>query len=126
MKLSQVAPIAAGGAILLALVGVLGANAIQAPKPTAVPAVSVYEVNGYAEAPEKVAPAPVVAAEPAPVVEEAPVAPEPSGPTLCPEGTVAGAVDDAGNESYCQPLNDQGQECNQWNDANECVGWYKP
>ena len=80
MKLSQVAPIAAGSAILLALVGVLGANAIQAPKPTAVPAVSVYEVNGYAEAPEKVAPAPVVAAEPAPVVEEAPAEPEPPAP----------------------------------------------
>lgn len=65
--------------------------------------------------------------EPEPVVEQPPApAPPPADPTKCPSGTTPGAVDDAGNESNCQPLNNQGQECVEYNDANQCVTWYRP
>lgn len=50
----------------------------------------------------------------------------PSGPTLCPEGTVAGAVDEAGNESACYETNDDGQQCVAYDDANNCTQYYKP
>lgn len=48
---------------------------------------------------------------------------EPVQHIFCPSGTIAGAVDDNGNESNCQPLNDQGQQCVEYSDANECVAW---
>jgi len=103
MKTSQVVAVAGGSAILIAVAGFFGVSAIGQPAPTAEPAVSVYEVNGYAEAPEKVAPAPVVAAEPAPVVEEAPAPePEPAGPDLCPPGTQANSSDGY-NDLSCIP-----------------------
>lgn len=48
------------------------------------------------------------------------------GPALCPPGTAAGAVDAAGNESACYELNDEGQGCVAYDDANNCTQWYKP
>lgn len=67
--------------------------------------------------------------DPVPVVEVAPAPePEPVAPsiTYCPSGTVAGAVDEAGNESNCYTLNDEGQQCVAYDDANNCTQWYKP
>lgn len=105
-----------------ALAGALvwGATGQPAPTPTPEPtaAVSIYELNGYAEAPAKPAATEVEAEQ----VVEAPVV---SGPTLCPEGTVAGAVDASGNESNCQPTSD-GQPCVEYNDQNVCTRWYEP
>lgn len=48
-----------------------------------------------------------------------------AGPVQCPGGTIAGAVDDYGNESNCQPTSN-GQPCVEYNEANQCVAWYKP
>lgn len=46
-----------------------------------------------------------------------------SGPVKCPAGTHAMAVDDQGNESNCDPLNDQGQQCVAYDDNNQCTAW---
>lgn len=56
----------------------------------------------------------------------APPPPPPPAPVKCPAGTTPGAVDAAGNESACQDLNNNGQQCVAYNDANECTQWYKP
>jgi hypothetical protein len=49
------------------------------------------------------------------------------GPTQCPAGTIAGAVDGNGNESNCQATGGaDGTPCVAYNDANECTAWYKP
>lgn len=48
-----------------------------------------------------------------------------SGPTLCPDGTTAQAVDDYGNESNCVELGGGGEQCVAYNDANECTAWLK-
>jgi PKD repeat protein len=55
-----------------------------------------------------------------------PPPPPPPTPTKCPAGTTPGAVDAEGNESACQDLNNAGQQCVAYNDANECTQWYKP
>lgn len=114
-----------GGALLIAA-SVFSASAIgtsgQAPEPAA----STVELNGPTIAPETQSPSEPVApiTEPATVTVEP--APAPVTPTLCPEGTTAGAVDNAGNESNCQNLGPSGQPCVEYNDANQCVAWYKP
>ncbi len=102
MKLSQVLAISGGGAIVLAVAAVLVVPSFAQPEPTAAPAVSVYELNGYAEAPPKPVPVPVAEAPAAPVVEEAPAEPEPSGPDLCPPGTQANSSDGY-NDTSCFP-----------------------
>jgi hypothetical protein len=67
----------------------------------------------------------VIEVAPEPVIEQ--TAPEPApDPVLCPEGTIAGAVDDYGNESSCYELSDDGEQCVEYNDANECTAWYRP
>lgn len=75
------------------------------PEPTPT---SISTVERQIGEPAEIVPTPtptvepvVEAPPPAPVVEE-PVAP-PFQPTLCPPGTVAGAVDENGNESNCGP-----------------------
>lgn len=91
----------------------------------------VREFRGVGEAPESYptpTPTPTPTVEP-PVVVEPPPAPEPEPapePVRCPDGTVAGAVDAYGNESACQPLNDSGEQCVAYDDANNCTQWYKP
>lgn len=68
-------------------------------------------------------------APPPPVVEEAAPVEEVYEPsiTYCPAGTVAGAVDSAGNESNCYETNpDTGQQCAAYDDANNCTAWYQP
>jgi PKD repeat protein len=52
--------------------------------------------------------------------------PPPPQIVKCPAGTKANAVDAAGNESNCQPLNGQGQQCVAYDDQNNCTQWYKP
>ena len=54
------------------------------------------------------------------------VAPAPSGPILCPEGTTANSVDDAGNESNCQDNGIGDQPCVAYDDNNNCTAYYKP
>lgn len=122
----RTAAIAVGGAAVLALGGVWAANASgaferPAPEPTAV-------------IQEEVAPTPTVTPTPTPepavepIVEAPPVeeAPVDAGPTVCPEGTVAGAVDAAGNESACYETNDEGQQCVAYDENNNCTAYYKP
>ena len=46
-----------------------------------------------------------------------------SGPVKCPAGTHAMAVDDQGNESNCDPLNSQGQQCVAYDANNQCTAW---
>jgi membrane protein involved in colicin uptake len=50
-------------------------------------------------------------------------APSDDGPTKCPAGTHAMAVDANGNESNCDPLNDQGQQCVAYDANNQCTAW---
>ena len=49
-----------------------------------------------------------------------------SGPTLCPPGTTAGAVDGDGNESNCSPNGPTGTQCVEYDANNNCTAWYKP
>lgn len=46
-----------------------------------------------------------------------------AGPVKCPAGTHAMAVDDQGNESNCDPLNSQGQQCVAYDANNQCTAW---
>ena len=50
------------------------------------------------------------------------------GPVQCGSGYVAGAVDEYGNESNCQPLGGPSgnQQCVAYDDNNNCTQWYKP
>lgn len=92
------------------------------PEPTSI--VSVYDTNGFSEAPPKPTPTPEPVVEVAPVVEDGPE--EPSGPTLCPDGWFASSVDENGNESGCSEGNEAGQPCVSYGENNECVAWYQP
>lgn len=49
-----------------------------------------------------------------------------SGPTLCPAGTHANAVDANGNESNCEQNGPDGQQCQAYDANNVCTNWYKP
>lgn len=106
MKTSEKIALGAGGAVLaVAAAFIIPAVGTAAPEPTAQPQVSVYEINGFAEAPEKVAP--VVTEEvPAPVegapAEPEPVVEEPAAPDLCPPGTQAQSSDGY-NDLSCAP-----------------------
>ena len=44
----------------------------------------------------------------------------------CPAGSVAGSVDDNGNESNCRGENGNGEVCQAYDDANNCTAWGKP
>ena len=44
----------------------------------------------------------------------------------CPAGTKANAVDAAGNESACEPLGAGGEQCQAYDENNNCTNWYKP
>lgn len=114
----------AGGALLIAA-SIFSASAIGTSEQSPTPAVSTIELDSQTIAPATPTTAATVPiAEPATVtVEQAPV---PVSPTLCPDGTTAGAVDSAGNESNCQNLGPGGQPCVEYNVANQCVAWYKP
>jgi len=48
------------------------------------------------------------------------------GPTKCPAGTKANAVDAAGNESACEALGAGGEQCQAYDANNVCTNWYKP
>jgi len=107
---------ALAGALLIGGGAALTATAMNEPVPTPTPTVT-----------PTVTPTPTPTPTPEPIVEPAPEpVVEPPAPVLCPEGTIAGQVDEVGNESYCQALNDEGQQCVEYNDANECTAWYKP
>jgi len=49
-----------------------------------------------------------------------------SGVVKCPAGTKANAVDGAGNESACEALGAGGEQCQAYDDNNNCTNWYKP
>lgn len=110
---------------VLGLGGVWAANATgiferPAPEPTA-----VVQNEPTATPTATVTPTPT----PTPVVQPPVEAPaEPAAPeiVLCPEGTVAGAVDELGNESACYETNEEGQQCIAYDDANNCTQYYKP
>jgi PPE-repeat protein len=115
----------------LSVFGIATANVDSAPTQKSV-SVSTEPVENavipeptVAPAPEAVAP---IEAPAAPAVEPAPApAPPPPAPlSKCPAGTVAGAVDGAGNESNCSATNNEGQQCVAYDDANNCTAYYKP
>jgi len=131
MKKSTIGTIASVGAVLLIGAGTLvGINAAQGgftPEPSLTPASIVEESTTPTPTPTPtVTPTP----EPAPVVEAPPAPPEPEPapvePTYCPEGTVAGAVDEYGNESACYETDDGGQPCVEYDANNNCTAYYKP
>lgn len=125
MKRWLIGGIAGGGALVLAA----GATAFalsgqaSAPEPTITPVVQVIETPA-----PKVTPTPTPVVEVAvpvvPVIEE--IAPPPPAPELCPSGTIAGGVDDAGNEFNCYELNENAEVCGGYDDANNCTLWYRP
>jgi len=114
----------AGGATAAAVVG-----NTPAPEPTVAVQTQAPVVTPTPTSTPVVTPAPVEVAVPVPEpVQEVVPEPEPAPvePVYCPEGTVAGGVDDYGNEFNCYTLNDGGEVCGGYNDANECILWYKP
>lgn len=79
-----------------------------------------------AEAEEAAAAAAVAAQQAAEAVKAANVSRGLTPEGKCPAGTKAGEVHDDGTEGSCSPTNQQGQPCVAYNDANECIAWYKP
>lgn len=117
MKRTWIAALAGAALVTGSGVGVAVANAPAVEPPqTGQRAFTVQDVKPTPEP----TPIEVVVEAPAPVVE----APAPA-PGRCPVGTTAGQVDEAGNETNCQATNN-GQPCVEYNDANQCVAWYKP
>jgi len=129
MKTWKIASLVAAG-VLVVGGGAFGVAALasngQAPVVVPTPAATVQ-----AEVVEIPTPTPTHTAgsdSVAVVVEEAPqeiAPPAPAGPVLCPEGTWANAVDEFGNESNCQSMNDDGQMCVGYDDAGNCTLWYR-
>lgn len=119
----------AGGAALLLAGGAVALTVSAQPNdPPAVTAITTPtpRVTHPPEPTPTATPEPAVEAvvvAPAVPVEVTP--PEPVGPVLCPEGTWANSVDEFGNESNCQALNDEGQRCVGYDDANNCTMWYR-
>ncbi len=97
--------------------GITANTPAPTPEPTKVS--SVIEKVGDETPSSVLTPTPTVAVV---VVEPAPA---PVDPSKCPSGTVAGAVDEAGNESACYETNN-GQQCVAYDDNNNCTQYYKP
>lgn len=128
MKKNEKIATAIGGSAAIAVAVLVGASiftsintaAQNAPQPTATAVVSLFEINGYAEAPAKPEPAPEPVVEVAPAPAPEPVVEEPAAPdygtpvpwvadpnsreggfwdtTACPSGRAYQAAD--GNQ-YC-------------------------
>lgn len=106
-------------AVAISVAATIGLLGVPTPQASETPRISV-EQGEVASTPIPVAPE-VVSDEVAPVSSP----PVPVGPVKCPAGTKAGQVDGAGNETNCQTTHN-GQPCVEYNDANQCVAWYKP
>lgn len=94
----------AGGTLIVSTEKQLAAQAAAAAKAAAVKAAAAKQAQEAVDAP----------------------APSDGSIVKCPAGSVPGAVDGAGNESNCQAENGNGEICQAYNDANQCVGWGKP